>query len=306
VLYSFSTGNPTSTLIAAKGVLLGTTYTGGDYGNGMLFSLDPGTGAFAVLHSFGGNGDGSNPYTGLVRANDVLYGTTEFGGAHGAGTVFALHLKTGAEEVLYSFCSKMEPCPRGANPYASLIDVNGMLYGTTVGGAQGAGTVFAVHAKTGTEKLLYSFCSLPKCRDGDDPIAGLTAANGTLYGTTVYGGASRRGALFAIDPDTGSETVPYSFCSLPNCADGDYPEAAPLAVGAMLYGATWAGGSSDGGTVFSLNTNTGAETLLHAFSGSGDGQNPEASLIDVNGTLYGTTFAGGAHGGGSVFAVKVP
>jgi hypothetical protein len=35
-----------------------------------------------------------------------------------------------------------------------------------------------------------------------------------------------------------------------------------------------------------------------------DGQYPDAGLIDVKGTLYGTTREGGASGLGTVFAVK--
>jgi uncharacterized repeat protein (TIGR03803 family) len=74
----------------------------------------------------------------------------------------------------------------------------------------------------------------------------------------------------------------------------------------MLYGTTWSGGAYNGGTVFSLDPDTGTETVLHAFGSGGDGKNPGASMIDVNGTLYGTTFAGGAGGGGTVFALKIP
>jgi uncharacterized repeat protein (TIGR03803 family) len=44
--------------------------------------------------------------------------------------------------------------------------------------------------------------------------------------------------------------------------------------------------------------------LLYSFGHGSDGQHPEASLIDVNGTLYGTTFKGGTHGDGTVFTLK--
>jgi uncharacterized repeat protein (TIGR03803 family) len=57
------------------------------------------------------------------------------------------------------------------------------------------------------------------------------------------------------------------------------------------------------GTVFSLDPATGAETVLHMFGGGSDGLLPQDGLIDVKGTLYGTTRAGGKVGGGTVFAV---
>jgi len=60
-----------------------------------------------------------------------------------------------------------------------------------------------------------------------------------------------------------------------------------------LYGTTEFGGTYDNGTVFSVNPNTGAETVLHSFGSGADGEYPIASLIDVKGTLYGTTEEGG-------------
>jgi uncharacterized repeat protein (TIGR03803 family) len=75
-----------------------------------------------------------------------LYGTTEQGGAYGYGTVFKVDPKTGAESVVYSFCSGGGTCADGAYPWAgSLINVSGTLYGTTSsGGKIGVGTVFKI------------------------------------------------------------------------------------------------------------------------------------------------------------------
>ncbi len=45
-----------------------------------------------------------------------------------------------------------------------------------------------------------------------------------------------------------------------------------------------------------------AYSVLHSFKGgAGDGAYPLAGLLNVKGTLYGTTAAGGAHDGGTVF-----
>lgn len=95
--------------------------------------------------------DGAVPVFGqLLKANGVLYGTTEFGGAHscfgedGCGTVFSLDPTTGEEKTLYSFCAQMN-CTDGAFPVTGLVDVNGTLYGTTfAGGARGGGTIFSI------------------------------------------------------------------------------------------------------------------------------------------------------------------
>ena len=85
-----------------------------------------------------------------------LYGTTQFGGANGGGTVFELS-PTGTETVLYSFGSQSGD---GLNSRAGLVfDKKGNLYGTTInGGAYGQGTVFKL-TPNGIETVLYSFGS---------------------------------------------------------------------------------------------------------------------------------------------------
>jgi uncharacterized repeat protein (TIGR03803 family) len=276
-----------------------------------------------VLHSFGGGTDGLHPFAAVIDVKGILYGTTSGGGILGGGVVFAVNGKTGAETTVYSFCSEKH-CADGYNPSAGLIDVKGTLYGTTSQGGTGfdgqeLGTAFALDPNTGSEKVLYSFCSLQNCPDGAYPLAGLINVNGVLYGTTQDGGTSINdyGTAFALDRKTGAETVLYSFCSQKNCTDGWNPNPALIAVNGTLYGTTIAGGTygcGNGlgcGTVYSLDPNTGAETVLHAFAGgSTDGDGPEASLIAVNGTLYGTTIEGGsgscgtgAYGCGTVFSL---
>jgi uncharacterized repeat protein (TIGR03803 family) len=73
------------------------------------------------------------------------------------------------------------------------------LYGTTLsGGSHGDGTVFKIN-KGGTFSTLYSFCSQSGCADGEFPQTGLVqASNGTLYGTTILGGAYGSGTIFEI------------------------------------------------------------------------------------------------------------
>ena len=250
---------------------------------------------FTVLYSFKGSGtDGAFPYAGLVRDTaGNLYGTTAFGGAFGAGTVFKLD-PAGVETVLFSFNGGSD----GKYPSAGLVrDAAGNLYGTiSDGGAFGRGAVFKVDA-TGTKSVLYSFRG--GATDGQLPYAGLVGdATGNLYGTTFGGGALGRGTVFKL-ATTGVETVLYSF---KGGADGKYPFAGLIRdASGNLYGTTFYGGASGQGTVFKLDT-TGAETVLYAFKRGADGQGPYAGLVrDPTGNLYGTTFYGGASGQGTVF-----
>ena len=123
-----------------------------------------------------------------------------------------------------------------------------------------APAVFAAQpAQAQTYNLLHTFTG---GADGATPDAGLVVdAAGTLYGTTVAGGASNLGTVFKVDK-TGKETVLYSFLG---GADGATPYAGLILDGAgNLYGTTEVGGASNSGTVFKLD-NTGTETILYSF-----------------------------------------
>ena len=93
VLHSFGAldgADPTAGLTTVKSTLYGTTRGGGAHGGGTIFSITT-SGRERVLHSFGGSGsDGRSPYGRLTGVRGTLYGTTEFGGTYGDGTVFAL------------------------------------------------------------------------------------------------------------------------------------------------------------------------------------------------------------------------
>ncbi len=199
----------------------------------------------------------------------------------------------------YSVLYRFQGSPGdGYIPTAGLVNVKGTLYGTTfLGGANNDGIVFSI-TTSGAETVLYSFKG--GSRDGENPYAGLLNVNGTLYGTTVSGGANEDGTVFKIRT-SGAKTVLYSFKG--GSGDGENPYARLLNVNGTLYGTTGLGGANDDGTVFKITT-SGAETVLYSFKGgSGDGENPDAELINVKGTLYGTTQKGGANSDGTVFKI---
>ena len=259
-----------------------------------------------VLHRFKGGTDGSQPLAGLTVLNGVLYGTTAYGGTSNDGTVFKVS-PSGRESRVYSFKGGGD----GAFPQANLIAVNGILYGTTSrGGAFNDGTVFEVRP-SGTESVIYSFKG---GADGWFPQANLIAVNGILYGTTYFGGGtgcygSGCGTVFKITT-SGTENVLYSF---QGGADAAAPAASVIAVKGELYGTTLGGNISSSqlcpdqgvpgcGTVFEVST-SGTDRVLRGFEGGNDGRTPTASLVKINGKLYGTTDYGGASGNGTVFKI---
>jgi uncharacterized repeat protein (TIGR03803 family) len=263
---------PFSGLVKVKGTLYGTTFRGGTYGQGVVFSIKPKTGKETVLYPFEGAPDAANPEAGVINVGGALYGTTFNGGTGacspgmgpcGDGAVFSIDSKTGAETLIYSFCPT-PPCSDGSQPEAGLFNVGGTLYGTTAGGglcSYGCGTVFSVDSATGAEAVLYSFCSQQNCVDGAEPYASLIKVGDRLFGTTRQGGANGWGTVFSIGRKTGAEQVVYSFCSQSMCADGAEPQAGLINVSGTLYGTTFEGGTDscefEGhavgcGTVFSI------------------------------------------------------
>jgi uncharacterized repeat protein (TIGR03803 family) len=318
VLHNFN-GNhgasPRSNLVFdAAGNLYGTTITGGTFNFGTVFELTPDIGGGwteMALHSFNENGkDGTYPNGGLIfDGSGNLYGTTISGGAANVGTMFELAPQTGGgwtEKILHGFNGT-----DGIEPFASLIfDGAGNLYATTVGGgAFNHGTVFELKPKAGggwTERILRQ---LAANSDGDQPHgAVILDAAGNLYGTALAGGSDHVGTVFELTPSSGqwTETLLHTFMSR-HRTDGDEPYATLIfdAEG-NLYGTSSHGGASNYGTVFELTPATGGGwtmNILYSFKNNGiDGFNCYAGLVlDGAGNLYGTTSAGGAFNGGTVF-----
>jgi uncharacterized repeat protein (TIGR03803 family) len=309
VLHSFKGGadgsSPQSGLLDVNGALYGTTSLGGGlggsgclgYGCGTVYRVSL-TGAEKVLHSFAGGADGADPKAGLTDVNGTLYGTTAGGGSSTSGTVYSI-TTTGSEKVLYSFAGK----PDGVAPNGGLTNVHGTLFGTTFfGGASSVGAVYSI-STSGSEKVLHSFTG----GDGGNPMGDLLDVKGILYGTTSAGGAGHsRGTVYSIST-TGIEKVLYDFRTAHDGRDGETTYAGLIDVKGTLYGTTdQGGGARVDGVVYSLNT-AGAETVLHRFSNSSDGAAPWAGLVNVKGTLYGTTLEGGSGcsgaGCGTIFAL---
>lgn len=260
-----------------------------------------------VLYSFTGavtNGpDGANPGANLLRdGSGNLFGTTQFGGTSGNGTVFELVNSNGSytEKVLYSF--RGATANDGVLPLAGLVmDSSGNLFGTTsTGGASQAGIVFELVSLNGSyvERVLHSFVG-GLSGDGQGPQAGLVMdSNGNLFGTTVVGGDSGDGTVFELVNSSGSytESVLYSFKA---GNDGGLPYADLIMDSSgNLYGTTSLGGAFNIGTVFELVNSSGnyTESVLYSFKGGNDdGRGPIVGLIrDAAGNLFGTTQFGGA------------
>jgi uncharacterized repeat protein (TIGR03803 family) len=153
-LHSFTGGSdgdgPRAGLILSGDTLYGTAMFGGSSGQGTVFRLNTDGASFTNLHDFTAlsgpspstNSDGASPNAGLILSGDTLYGTAQYGGSSGIGTVFAVSTDAASFTALHSFAGYPS---EGYLPEAGLVLLGNTLYGTTAyGGSSENGTVFSL------------------------------------------------------------------------------------------------------------------------------------------------------------------
>lgn len=327
VVHQFTNGSDGANPIAgvtvdSAGSLYGTTSAGGRKGFGTVYRLVPSgpNWLFYLVYTFEGltpnSTDGSAPYSRVVIGPDgFLYGTTHSGGdgqgckaLHGCGTVYQVKPKPGniwvpwEETILFQFGTA-----DGSNPdYGDVaFDQAGNLYGTTRnGGANLQGAVYELtpNGVNWTESVIYSFAGPPK--DGAAPLSGPVLDKvGNLYGTTLAGGAGGWGTAYELKP-SGSGWTENIIHSFQNGSDGQTPTGGvSFDPSGNLYGATPAGGTGGGGTVFELTllqNGNWSLSALYEFLGAGSGSF-RTVVRDNAGNLYGTNSGNGVNQWGSVF-----
>ncbi len=183
-----------------------------------------------------------------------MFGTTNFGGTKGEGTIYEIHTD-GTEVVLYSFKSagrQKSLGPDGYRPGSSgPLFFDGVLVGTTyLGGANDRGVFYEVNRGYKTEEFINPVGANP---DGAHSRAPLTLLDSVFYGTTEAGGDNDKGCVYKINAD-GSQHVVYSFKG--GSGDGAVPNAGLTVLNVVLssglFGTTLMGGVNNDGTVFEL------------------------------------------------------
>lgn len=329
VLYKFQgppdAAQPQAGLTQVHGTLYGTTARGGfnarcPGGCGTVFATTL-SGDERVIHRFSGVDynyfcctfaaatEGYDPVAPLTDVNGVLYGTTLYGGSgycqhvggdNTCGTIYRV-TTDGTLATLYSFSGV------GGYPTVGLTSLNGTLYGTSQNGGingeclLGCGMVFSI-TKNAEFSPVFEFGN--DNNSGAHPLTAVIAFGGMLYGTTdAFGEPGGAGVLFSVTT-SGSLFTLHHFGS---GTDGVRARARLLAVNGDLYGTTSAGGRYGRGTIFKVALahagagRSGADTILHDFTGGLDGAAPLAGLTYLNGSLYGTASAGGKHNYGTIF-----
>lgn len=254
LLHKFAGGatdgaNPYGSLTFENGSLYGMTHLGGVSNDGAIFRMETNGTGFSLLHSFARGRDGGLPYGDLLTVGDRFYGMTGTGGSNNAyGTLFSIGTNGTGYQVLHAFRAGLAD---GGNPRGSLLELDGVLYGTATDGGSNSnrGIVFRINSDGSGYEILRNFAG--GSADGSDPFAGdLVAFGDTLYGLTQMGGTNNYGTLFSLNTNGGDFAVLHSFRG--GVSDGIYPYGGLELADGVLYGMTANGGGSGVGTVFSF------------------------------------------------------
>jgi hypothetical protein len=221
----------------------------------------------------------------FVDTSADIYGAASYQHylTEGEGSIF--ELIPNAEKTRWTrvtlrrFCK--QDCLKGGIPNGpSVIDARGNFYGTTLEGGQynnpnfncvdfnptrGCGVLYKLvpDGEQARETVLYDFCSVDNCFDGDFPDGNLSMDSmGNLYGTTPDGGTASSGSNCNFSSYCGGVVfqfgkdgyhVLHNFCSETNCTDGESPSGGVITDAAGdVFGVAGGGGQHRYGTVFEL------------------------------------------------------
>jgi len=298
--------NPLGSLISDGTFLYGMTSIGGTSTNcssgcGTTFKIMSDGSGYVDLLNFNIT-NGSHPYAALVSDGTFLYGMTEVSALNSLGNIFKLMPDGTGLTTLLNFSG----IANGSHPYGSLMYDGTYLYGmTSLGGANGYGTIFKIKPDGTGDTILFSFNDT----NGSTPKGSLISDGTFLYGMTSTGGSSTIcgtngcGVLFKIKPDGTGYTILYNFSGT-SSTDGANPLGSLFYDGiSCLYGMTESGGNYGNGIVFSYCLNTVGIKLVAESSNNqvniypnpastsfqvvwtGNNKQATMNMYDVNGRL---------------------
>jgi uncharacterized repeat protein (TIGR03803 family) len=299
IIHSFTGGaegcTPTGGLgLNQTGALVGIA-SGCGSGGGTIFrsSLN---GTVVVLHTLTAGTEGYNNTNCSGRApilrttDNFLVGSNCYGGPYSYGTVWQM-APNGRFDILHAFNQTWADGLYGRD---IALAADNTIVGITDGGGVGNnGTIYTV-APDGTYSVLYNFTA--QAHEGSNPQGIAIGPDGGYYGVTYNGGQFGQGTVFQF---IGGKYKILHHVWNGIVREGGNPFSKPVIdAGGVIWGNTY-----NSGALFKV-TKTGVYTTMYVY-GTGDGANPDGSVMLAGNSLYASTRTGGAHNLGSVarFAV---
>jgi uncharacterized repeat protein (TIGR03803 family) len=250
-------------------------------------------GDLQVIASFDGDNGAAPTSTVTLDAQGDIFGTANGGGSGNVGTVWEIAAGTNTITTLASFQGT-----NGSTPQSPTLDSAGNLYGVTVGGGSAnKGTVWEIAKGSSTITTLASFTGA----NGANPYGTVTVdSQGNVFGTTSIGGSNGSGTVWEIVKGSGTVTTLASFNNSNNTSAIPKGGVTVDAQG-NLFGTTYNGGTGQIGTVWELPSGSHSIITLATFNGANGGLPQGAVTVASNGNIYGTAWALGPGGQGTVW-----
>ncbi len=279
VLYTLSGTNgetPEAGVAISNNVLYGTTWEGGAYGYGCIFSIHTDGSNYKKILDFNDTNGGYSGTT-LNVIGYKLYGMTGQGGKYKYGCIFSIDTNGVGYKDMYDFNSSTQP-----GNFMTLS--NGYLFGM-LGQYQYPAVyseiIFSIDTNGTGYKTIHSF---PAGGYGSQS-GGLTQAGGKFYGISRSGGTMGYGSIFSIDANGNNYKDLYDCDSL----NGRLAGINSLVIsGSKMYGVSTSGGTNNVGYVFSMDTAGGNyKNIYSIITKDGNEYYPTGSLVLSGSTLYG-------------------
>ena len=279
-------------LKAKNGKLYGTTTEGGLYDQGTLFEFDPVSEQYRKIVDFYHSlGNGSGNVLPLMQASDGhIYGVDYI--INSRGLIFKYSIENDQYDVLHNFDYNQIYWPK-----SQLIEYDGHLYGIGqrhTNNYEGGIFKYNLNDSTVTPVIYFS-----DAVTGRIPGAHFVLEGDKLYGTTTSGGPGLYGVIFEFDLKTEEYIVKHSF----NKQNGSNAEYGLMkASNEKLYGCTSSGGEFGRGIFYEYDLASDSFRIITSFDYTSNGSLPRTRLVELNGTLFGTSSLGGENYKGVVFS----
>jgi uncharacterized repeat protein (TIGR03803 family) len=191
--------NPQSTLMqGSDGKLYGTTYSGGIYNDGVIFSFNINNNTYTKEYDFNHNVNSliTRPKGGLTQASGIIYGFSGFD-SNGKALVYSFNPSTRILSVVHEFPANYFR-NYDAQPTLTVDFFGTKIYGVTSGSSnpQQNQKIFYITILDKSYHESFTFTG----SDGDGPAGGLLNYNANhFYGITKAGGISNNGVIFQYD-----------------------------------------------------------------------------------------------------------
>ncbi len=319
--------SPTGVALGAGGWILvadpdGGTDVPGDGktgGNGALYRVHPVSGMRTMLSDFGNAAQGA---TGLkpggvaLGPGGIVVADTE-AGTGATGILFRVDAISGARTALSTF-GNMAQGPLGADPFFVAVATSGQilvsddLAGTDIpldGHVGGNGALFAVNQTNGNRTLLSDFGNVTQGPTGVDPVGVAVVPltqPGDALAIDLLAGTNGQGALFTVNPQTGTRLLLSDFGNGLQGPQGSDPVAVAMGSGGdiLVVDEDWIVNGL--GALLRVNPRDGSRTVVSNFSSGAEGptgENPSAVALEPDGHILVADRDAGSGISGALFRV---